>query len=342
MPPSDVTVSTSSSVSVSLQRGERRDVVLDAGGRLRVHDREQARAGLRALRVEQPLRVDRAAPRRVDAHDLRAAPARDLAHALAEHAVDADDHGVAGLDEVDEARLHARRAGAADRQRQRVRRCGTRRAAGRRSRRARRGSRDRGGRAPGAGTPPSPRDTGSTGRARAAVVRRGSCSDDATRSSGRGRRGCRPRRPASRRSPSAACTDTTTITPPTITSTRPGSSPGLCAPLRDRLGRERAEDLLGRGARQPEVVDALALATRRHRARSRPSSTPCPRCRSASSRCAAPGTARSTSARWSRTTDTATLSSSARRRVGVQELLGEPHAADVDRDAARRARRCRR
>ena len=39
-----------------------------------------------------------AAPRRVDPHDLGAAPAGDLAHALAEHAVDADDHGVAGLD----------------------------------------------------------------------------------------------------------------------------------------------------------------------------------------------------------------------------------------------------
>ena len=45
------------------------------------------------------------------------------------------------------------------------------RAAGRRSRRAPRGSRDRGARAPGAGTPPSPRDTGSTGRARAAIDR---------------------------------------------------------------------------------------------------------------------------------------------------------------------------
>ena len=35
--------------------------------------------------------------------------------------------------------------------------------------------------------------------------------------------------------------------------------PGVVAALRDRLGRERAEHLLGRGARQPEVVDALAL-----------------------------------------------------------------------------------
>ena len=57
-----------------------------------------ARVGVLALRVEQPLRIERPAPRRVDAHDLGAAAARDLAHALAEHAVDADDHGVARLD----------------------------------------------------------------------------------------------------------------------------------------------------------------------------------------------------------------------------------------------------
>ena len=52
--------------------------------------------------------------------------------------------------------------------------------------------------------------------------------DRLRRSSGRGRRGCRPPRRASRRSPSAASPTTTTITPPTITSTRPGSRPGLC------------------------------------------------------------------------------------------------------------------
>ncbi len=73
-----------------------------------------------ALRVEQLLRIDRASPRRVDPHDLGPAAARDLAHAFAEHAVDADDRGVAGLEQVDEARLHTRGTGAADRQRQRV------------------------------------------------------------------------------------------------------------------------------------------------------------------------------------------------------------------------------
>ena len=75
---------------------------------------------MRAVRVEQLLRIDGAAPRRVDAHDLGAAPPRDLAHALAEHPVDTDDRGVARLEQVDEARFHAGGTGTADRQRQRV------------------------------------------------------------------------------------------------------------------------------------------------------------------------------------------------------------------------------
>ena len=48
------------------------------------------------------------------------APAGDFRHALAEHAVHADDRGVAGLEQVDEARLHARRSRPADGQRERV------------------------------------------------------------------------------------------------------------------------------------------------------------------------------------------------------------------------------
>ena len=43
MPPSDVTVSTSKQRVGLLERGQRRDVVLDSGRRLRVHDREHAR-----------------------------------------------------------------------------------------------------------------------------------------------------------------------------------------------------------------------------------------------------------------------------------------------------------
>ncbi len=72
------------------------------------------------VRVEHLLRVDRASPGRVDPYDFRAAPAGDLAHAFAEHTVDADDRSVTRLEEIDEARFHAGRPGAADRQGQRV------------------------------------------------------------------------------------------------------------------------------------------------------------------------------------------------------------------------------
>ena len=57
-----------------------------------------ARVRVARVRVEQLLRVDGAPPRLFDAHDLGAAAARDLAHAFAEHAVDADDRGVTRLE----------------------------------------------------------------------------------------------------------------------------------------------------------------------------------------------------------------------------------------------------
>ena len=53
---------------------------------------------------------------------VTAAPARPrhIDHALAEDAVDADQHAVARFDQVDDARFHAGHAGAADGERQRV------------------------------------------------------------------------------------------------------------------------------------------------------------------------------------------------------------------------------
>ena len=60
--------------------------------------------------------------------------------------------------------------------------------------------------------------------------------------------------------------------------------PGIVAALADRLGRERAEHVFGRGPGEPEVVDAVARAPRRRRARSRPASTPCRPSRPASRR----------------------------------------------------------
>ncbi len=70
---------------------------------------------MRPLRFEQPARIERVTPRRLDAHDIGPATTSDLAHPLAEHSVHTDDHRVAGLDQVDEARFHACRPGSGDR-----------------------------------------------------------------------------------------------------------------------------------------------------------------------------------------------------------------------------------
>ena len=98
---------------------------------------------------EQPVRVDRLAPLGVDADDLGTVAARDLAHPLAEDAVDADDDRVAGPDEVDEGRLHAGGAGSAHGKGERVRRPEDLRAGGHSCCRAAPGTADRGVRASG-------------------------------------------------------------------------------------------------------------------------------------------------------------------------------------------------
>ena len=78
-----------------------------------MYDGDQLRPGrLQGLR-DLP-RLDNASPRRFDFMDLRAATRGNVRHAAAKHAVDADDHLIARLDQVDEAKLHARAAGAAD------------------------------------------------------------------------------------------------------------------------------------------------------------------------------------------------------------------------------------
>ena len=72
------------------------------------------------MRRQQALGVDRLTPLGVDPDDLGPVAGRDLAHPLAEDAVDADDDRVARPDEVDEGRLHARRSGPAQREGQRI------------------------------------------------------------------------------------------------------------------------------------------------------------------------------------------------------------------------------
>jgi hypothetical protein len=66
------------------------------------------------------LRIERGAPLCFHNIDLRAAALRHIDHARAEHAVHADEHGVARLDQIDKTGLHTRAAGAGHRQRQAI------------------------------------------------------------------------------------------------------------------------------------------------------------------------------------------------------------------------------
>ena len=65
-------------------------------------------------------RVEDLAVRPLDRRDLGPGPLGDVDHPAAEDAVDADEHPVARLDQVDDDRLHPGRAGPRDRQRQPV------------------------------------------------------------------------------------------------------------------------------------------------------------------------------------------------------------------------------
>src|SRR5690606_30002540 len=95
-------------------RGEGRGVGAAAGRGLGAHDGGDLGRGVGG---QQLLGVDRLAPGHLDGDDLGTAAGGHVAHAGAEHAVDADDDGVARADDVDERRLHPGRAGAGDGQR---------------------------------------------------------------------------------------------------------------------------------------------------------------------------------------------------------------------------------
>ena len=78
-------------------------------------DHRRSRVG-----IQDALRIQRRSPLGVHSHDPRTAPGRDVAHALAEHAVDSHHHGVALGDHVHERRLHAGRARSRDGEREGV------------------------------------------------------------------------------------------------------------------------------------------------------------------------------------------------------------------------------
>ena len=120
-------------------------------------------------------------------------------------------------------------------------------------------------------------------------------------------------------------------TPATITSARPGCSPGIVDPIGQGLGGQRAEDVLGGLLRQPEMMDPVTVV-----GVARPNST-------AATGGDRPGHAHEPAGAAERgngphrVVEVELGDRQARRellglwRVVVDVLLGEPHAADVER-----------
>ena len=151
--------------------------------------------------------------------------------------------------------------------------------------------------------------------------------------SARGRRGCRPRRPAPRRSRTPAGSRRARWRRRRSRRPGPARGPGLWRRCVGGLDRERAEDVLRRGLGQHGSGGSARGRTRAGPARSAATVVTVPASPTSVARVARhPGSSRATSARWSRTTDTACDSSSGAGGSECEELLGDPHAPDVDRD----------
>ncbi len=99
---------------------DRRDRLRGAGAGLRMDDAHHLERPFLALRRRDLVRLEDLPPGTLDDRHLRPSPFRHVRHALSEDTVDADQHSVAGLDQVDHTRLHPRRAGATDGERQLV------------------------------------------------------------------------------------------------------------------------------------------------------------------------------------------------------------------------------
>ena len=131
--------------------------------------------------------------------------------------------------------------------------------------------------------------------------------------------------------PSTRKMPTSTAVPPTITSTRPGSRPGLWARCCGGLGGEGAEHVLGRGARQTEVVDALGVVLGEAELDRGDGGDGAgeadERRRLGGARDRRAGRRR----RGRAPSATAFDELLGRGRVGVEELLGDAHASDVER-----------
>ena len=115
-PPSDVAQSTSSSASCSRQAAPSPSRGCAHPGRaLAVHDGERAAAAVH--RRDEPSGFQRPPELALDADHLGAGAGQRAREPLAEHARDAADDPVAGVDEVHDRRLHPGAAGAGQRQR---------------------------------------------------------------------------------------------------------------------------------------------------------------------------------------------------------------------------------
>ena len=112
MPPSDVTASTITSAPCSRAIAATACTGFEhAGGRFRVHDRHDVRAG-RLQRLPHLLGIDRASPLGFDARHLAAVARRHLRQAIGEVAGDHRQHARARRDEIRDRGFHGRRAGA--------------------------------------------------------------------------------------------------------------------------------------------------------------------------------------------------------------------------------------
>ena len=85
-----------------------------------VHESDSNGIAMRGQGVSQLISIDGGPPVELDSNDLGADTLANVLHASAEHAIDADDDLVAGLEHVDHAGFHPDRAWRREHERQRV------------------------------------------------------------------------------------------------------------------------------------------------------------------------------------------------------------------------------
>ena len=120
MPPSAVTVSTSNIAPASWTSFGDFGNRLPGAGRCFGHDNADDFWLGRGQRRPEIVCGEDFAPRPLDFRDFRPGSLGHIDHPRAKDAVDANEHRIARLDQIDDGRFHARAAGAADGKRHRV------------------------------------------------------------------------------------------------------------------------------------------------------------------------------------------------------------------------------